>query len=125
MKPRVKPVERNLKHVEPNREYDPFARLYNRHWGADYRVEVAPIVERLLLSRVADGAAVLDVCCGTGQFTEQIRRRGYRVAGVDSSGEMIRYARRNAPSVRFTVADVREFSLGCAFDAAYCVYESL
>jgi SAM-dependent methyltransferase len=111
--------------MEPNREYDPFARLYNRYWGADYRIEAAPIVERLLLSRVAAGAAVLDVCCGTGQFTEQIRQRGYEIAGVDSSKEMIRYARRNAPGVKFTVADVRRFSLGRTFDAAYCVYESL
>jgi len=113
------------KKIEQNREYDPFARLYNRHWGVDYRIEAAPIVERLLLSRLADGATVLDVCCGTGQFTEQIRRRGYEIAGMDSSEEMLRYARRNAPSVKFTVADVREFSLGRTFDAAYCVYESL
>ncbi len=111
--------------MERNTEYDPFARLYNRHWGADYRNEVAPIVERLLLSRVAEGAAVLDVCCGTGQFTEQIRRRGYDIAGLDSSGEMIRYARQNAPGVQFTVADVREFSLERTFDAAFCIYESL
>jgi SAM-dependent methyltransferase len=91
----------------------------------DYRIEATPIVERLLLSRVAEGAAVLDVCCGTGQFTEQIRRRGYDVAGVDASEEMIRYAHQNAPGVGFTVADVREFSLGRNFDAAYAVYESL
>jgi SAM-dependent methyltransferase len=111
--------------MERNREYDPFARLYNRHWGADYRIEAAPIVERLLLSRVAHGAALLDVCCGTGQFTELIRQRGYEIAGMDSSEEMIRYARQNAPGVEFTVADVRDFSLGRTFDAAYCVYESL
>jgi SAM-dependent methyltransferase len=115
----------DLKQIERNREYDPFARLYNRHWGADYRVEAAPIVDRLLLSRVAVGAAVLDVCCGTGQFTEQIRQRGYEIAGVDASEEMIRFARVNAPGVTFNVADVREFSLGRTFDAAYCVYESL
>jgi SAM-dependent methyltransferase len=113
------------KQIERNREYDPFARLYNSHWGADYRTEAAPIVERLLLSRVAADVAVLDVCCGTGQFTEEIYRRGYQVAGVDASGEMIRYARRNAPGVKFTIADVREFSLGHSFDAAYCIYESL
>jgi SAM-dependent methyltransferase len=110
---------------EPNREYDPFARLYNRHWGADYRIEVTPIVERLLLSRVAAGTAVLDVCCGTGQFTQQIRQLGYEVAGLDASGEMIRYARQNAPGVQFTVADVRDFTLASTFDAAYCIYESL
>jgi SAM-dependent methyltransferase len=114
-----------LTKIEPNREYDPFARLYNRHWGADYWIEAAPIVERLLLSRIPDGAAVLDVCCGTGQFTEQIRRRGYEVAGIDSSEEMLRYARQNAPGIEFTAADVREFSLGRTFDAAFCVYESL
>jgi SAM-dependent methyltransferase len=111
--------------ITPNTEYDPFARLYNRHWGADYRIEAAPVVERLLLSRVPNGAAVLDVCCGTGQFTEQMRQRGYELAGLDASGEMIRYARQNAPGIEFTIADVRDFSLGCTFDAAYCVYESL
>ena len=111
--------------IERNREYDPFARLYNRHWGADYRVEAQPIVERLLLARVPPGSAVLDVCCGTGQFTQLIRERGFEVAGLDASREMIRFARQNAPRVKFTVADVREFSLARRFDAAYSVYESL
>ena len=68
--------------IERNREYDPFARLYNRHWGADYRVEAQPIVERLLLARVPPGSAVLDVCCGTGQFTQLIRERGFEVEHV-------------------------------------------
>jgi SAM-dependent methyltransferase len=118
-------MKRSAKKVERNREYDPFARLYNRHWGADYRIEVAPIVDRLLLSRIPDGSAVLDVCCGTGQFTEQVRQRGYDVAGLDASGEMIRFARKNAPGVKFTVADVRDFKLPRKFAAAYSVYESL
>jgi SAM-dependent methyltransferase len=111
--------------VERNREYDPFARIYNRHWGVDYRAEAVPVVQRLLLSRVEPGAAVLDVCCGTGQFTEEVRRRGYDVSGMDASGEMIRYARDNAPGVELTTADVRDFALGRMFDAAYSVYESL
>jgi SAM-dependent methyltransferase len=118
-------MQPGVKQIERNREYDPFARLYNRHWGADYRAEVAPIVERLLLARLPGGAAVLDVCCGTGQFTEQIRQRGYEVAGVDASEEMVRFARENAPLVNFAVEDVRDFSLRRTFDAAYSVYESL
>jgi SAM-dependent methyltransferase len=122
---RAAPDKRSVKQIEPNNEYDPFARLYNRHWGAEYRIEAAPVVDRLLLSRVPKGAAVLDVCCGTGQFTEQIRQRGYELAGIDASGEMIRYARQNAPGIELTIADVRDFSLGRTFDAAYCVYESL
>jgi SAM-dependent methyltransferase len=111
--------------IKRNREYDPFARLYNKHWGADYWAEAFPITEHLLLSRLKPGASVLDVCCGTGQFTARVRERGFRVAGIDASSAMIRYARRNAPGLDLTVADVRDFSLGRTFDGAYSVYESL
>jgi SAM-dependent methyltransferase len=108
-----------------NREYDPFARIYNRHWGADYRRQAEPVVARLLLSRLKPGAKVLDVCCGTGQFTRTVGERGFRMEGIDASGEMIRYARRNANGIPFTVADARDFSLGKKFAGAYSVYESL
>jgi SAM-dependent methyltransferase len=118
-------MNRGVAQVERNREYDPFARIYNRYWGVDYRTEVAPVVSRLLLSRVRAGASVLDVCCGTGQFTGEVRRSGYEMAGMDASAQMIRYARENAPGIEFTVADVRDFRLGRTFDAAYSVYESL
>lgn len=118
-------MQRAVAKIERNREYDPFARIYNQYWGADYRIEVAPVVARLLLSRVSTGTAVLDVCCGTGQFTEVVRQLGYEVAGMDASGEMIQYARKNAPGVAFTVADVRDFRLGSIFGAAYSIYESL
>ena len=118
-------MPRTAKLFKRNREYDPFAALYNRYWGADYWAEVAGIVDRLVLAKLTPGAAILDVCCGTGQFTEMIRGRGYDVEGMDASGEMIRFARRNAPKARFTVADVRDFNLPRKFDAAYCIYESL
>jgi SAM-dependent methyltransferase len=108
-----------------NNEYDPFAKIYNQYWGEDYRAEAFPIVERLLLARLKPHASVLDVCCGTGQFTDLVHRQGYHMAGMDASAGMIGYARRNAPGVAFTVADVRDFSLGRKFDAAYSVFESL
>jgi SAM-dependent methyltransferase len=114
-----------MKRIVRNSEYDPFARVYNRHWGRDYRAEALPIVERLLLARLQPGAAVLDVCCGTGQFTQEIRLRGYDVVGIDASGEMIGFARQNAPGASLAIADAREFSLGRKFDAAYSVFESL
>jgi SAM-dependent methyltransferase len=118
-------MRRGAAKIERNREYNPFAAIYNEYWGADYRTEVTPVVKRLLLSRIAHGASVLDVCCGTGQLTETVKRLGYDVAGMDASDEMIRYARKNAPGVKFKVADVRDFWLGRTFDAACCVYESL
>jgi len=120
-----RPGMRRARPVERNREYDAFARLYNRCWGIEYRAAAAPVVERLLLSRIRPGASILDVCCGTGQFTAQIRKLGYDVAGIDSSENMLSFARENAPGVPFTLADVRDFTIGRKFDAAYSVYESL
>jgi SAM-dependent methyltransferase len=116
--------DRALK-IERNREYDPFAAIYNRYWGEEYRAGVLPVVERLLLSRIPRNASVLDVCCGTGQFTQVVRERGFEMAGLDASGAMIAFAKRNAPVIPFTIADVRDFSLGRRFDGAYSVFESL
>jgi SAM-dependent methyltransferase len=111
--------------IERNNEFDPFADIYNRYWGADYHAQAFPIVERLLLSRLPAGSPILDVCCGSGQFTAVIGQHGFKVAGIDASEQMIRYAKGNAPGVDFTVADARDFSLGKTFNGAYSVFESL
>lgn len=111
--------------IERNSEFDPFASTYNRLWGAEYHAQAFPIVEKLLLSRLRTGAEVLDVCCGTGQFTARVARAGFEVHGIDASEGMIDYARRNAPGVEFTVADVRAFALGRKFEGGYSVFESL
>ena len=108
-----------------NNEYDPFAAIYNRHWGADYRKEALPILERLLLSRIKSGQSVLDVCCGTGQVTNAVHKMGFAVTGFDASSEMLRYAAENAPGCELHHADVRDFDLGRKFHAAYSVFESL
>ncbi len=110
---------------ERNIEYDPFAAIYDRYWGEEYHAQAFPVVERLLLSRLPRGARVLDVCCGTGKFTATVRQLGFALAGIDASDGMLAYARRNAPEVDFTLADVRSFSLHRKFDAAYSVFESL
>ncbi|MBV9762250.1 MAG: class I SAM-dependent methyltransferase [Acidobacteriaceae bacterium] len=111
--------------VVRNTEFDPFASIYNRFWGADYHGQAFPIVEKLLLNRLPERARILDLCCGTGQFTARVERHGFRVHGVDASERMIGYARLNAPAAEFTVADARNFSLDHTFEAAYSVFESL
>jgi SAM-dependent methyltransferase len=110
---------------EPNQEFDPLAATYNQCWGAEYHAEAFPVIEHLLLSSIAPGACLLDVCCGTGQFTKRVHDAGFSVTGVDASGEMLRYAHQNAPACSFYRADAREFSLGRKFAGAYSVFESL
>jgi ubiquinone/menaquinone biosynthesis C-methylase UbiE len=111
--------------IERNTEFDPLAGTYNRCWGAEYHAQAFPVLQHLLLSKLKPGANVLDVCCGTGQFTRRVRDAGFRLTGIDASAEMLRYACENVPDVEFHVADVREFFFNHRFAGAYSVFESL
>src|SRR5689334_5938798 len=86
--------------------YDEFAWFYNRYWNEEFHSLAFPILERIWLPRVPDGGRVLDVCCGTGYLARLLGERGFRVAGIDISPEMVRYARESAPAAEFTVGDI-------------------
>ncbi|MDX1435649.1 MAG: hypothetical protein R3335_02485, partial [Anaerolineales bacterium] len=46
--------------------YDPFAKIYNEHWGSGFSERVFPLVQRLVLDLIQPGSWVLDLACGTG-----------------------------------------------------------
>ncbi len=105
--------------------YDDFAWFYNRYWNEEFHGLADPILDRILFSRLPDGARVLDICCGTGYLAALLETRGFRVTGVDDSPEMIRYARENAPRSEFLLADATDFRLPAEFDAAVSTFDSL
>lgn len=53
---------------------------------------------RRLLKHVPEGGTVLDVACGTGRYTRQLLKHGYKVGGVDISNEMLAYVRNATQS---------------------------
>lgn len=105
--------------------YDQLAWTYNRHWADQWLPRVLPLFERLILADLPSGAAIVDLCCGTGQLAAALTKRGFRVTGVDGSEEMLRYARHNAPGAEFHLADARSFVLNDRLDAALSTYDSL
>jgi SAM-dependent methyltransferase len=106
-------------------DYDPFARAYARYWGPGYTERVLPHLEPLALDELPRGAAVLDLCCGTGDLAARLVDRGLDVTGVDAAGEMLRFARKRAPGARFVHADARDFELDHTFRAVLCLFDSL
>jgi len=105
--------------------YDPFARVYNKHWGESFLPIILPIIDNFVLSKLKKNACILDLCCGTGQLDAELAALGYRVTGIDGSPEMLKYARQNAPDVEYIQADARDFSLDRKFDAVVSVFDSL
>lgn len=76
--------------------YERFAYVY------DELMKDAPYEKwlELLLSKMnqygCDGKKVLDLACGTGEFTVELAKLGYQVSGVDLSEEMLAIANEKA-----------------------------
>jgi ubiquinone/menaquinone biosynthesis C-methylase UbiE len=69
-----------------------------------------------------EGLRLLDVGCGTGHHMASLRQRGFEVAGVDGSAEMLEQARANNPGVEIKQADVESIPFADAsFDFVLCV----
>jgi SAM-dependent methyltransferase len=68
---------------------------------------------------------VLDLCCGSGDFSALLVGRGYTVTGLEGSAEMLRFARERAPGAIFLHCDARAFDLPSQFDAVLSTFDSL
>ena len=81
------------------------------------------IVHRLChLLNAARGTKVIDVACGTGNYTEQLHRRGLEVTGVDISREMLDVAGQKSGAVTWAQADVAQLPFADGtYGGATCV----
>jgi ubiquinone/menaquinone biosynthesis C-methylase UbiE len=87
-------------------QYDRLATVYDRWWHGYVRRSLAVLLDRL--DRPPEGR-LLDVGCGTGALEKRLahERPGWRLTGVDLSGEMLSRARRKLrdhPNARFRQA---------------------
>jgi SAM-dependent methyltransferase len=105
--------------------YDPFAAVYDRHWGDMFLGEGRRGIHNVFLPLLRPKARILDLCCGTGQMAHWLAGCGFQVTGLDGSSEMIRHAQRNAPQADFVVEDARNFRMPNRFDAVLSVFDSL
>jgi SAM-dependent methyltransferase len=72
---------------------------YDAEAGGGLFAADEPVVAQYLGGR--EPGVALDAACGTGRFAEFLARRGHRVIGVDSSPDMLAYARRRVPDGEF------------------------
>lgn len=83
--------------MDHHADYDRIAETYDRR----YRNNDYSGVEQALLLFVGTeepGRRVLEVGCGTGHWLELLSCRGFRVAGLDASAEMLARARARVPA---------------------------
>jgi SAM-dependent methyltransferase len=80
----------------------------------------AEVDRAIAMLRPKGGERVLDLACGIGRHTLELRRRGFEVVGVDISADLLEMAEREAEAqsldVSFMQADLRELELRDEFD---------
>jgi SAM-dependent methyltransferase len=103
--------------------YDQIAEQYAA-WAAGVRIRERDDYTNLLLERLPEGAAVLELGCGAGVPTTQRLAERFAVTGVDISARQIALARRNVPRAAFICGDMTaldfppdSFDAVCAFYA--------
>lgn len=86
--------------------------FFNAHAENDeYDVFQPESNERLIATVIrlggwAQGARIADLGCGSGVFTERLRRAGYSSVGVDISRKLIELGRIKHPEAEFVEGDV-------------------
>jgi SAM-dependent methyltransferase len=107
-------------------DYDRIAEQYKRAKLQPWRTHI----ERYTLLRLAGdvaGKAVLDLACGAGYYTRELRKQGAaRVVGVDLSRGMIGLAEAEEAQrplgVEYRVGDVRGLVVPAEFDLVFAAY---
>jgi ubiquinone/menaquinone biosynthesis C-methylase UbiE len=76
--------------------------------GTDFQKDIImPGVFRLM--DVAKKDRVLDLACGQGVFSRYLSQKGINVEGLDSSAELLKYARtRSGSAIRYHVGDAAD-----------------
>jgi SAM-dependent methyltransferase len=102
------------------RSFDFSAEIYDLLYkDKDYAQEVNFIEQ--IFSSFGKPSSVLEVGCGTGNYTTLLHQKGYEITGVDISEKMINFAKPKC-DCSFHVGDICGFSLGKRFDACIALF---
>lgn len=97
--------------------FNALAPFYNTYWNVQFNTPILPAVEKLLLARLAQGNAILDVCCGNGYMVQYFYRQGFVSDGLDAANEMLKYAKELEPRANWFCSDARSFRVAKRYHA--------
>ncbi|MDQ0216726.1 SAM-dependent methyltransferase [Oikeobacillus pervagus] len=109
--------------------YEQFAFVYDELMkDVPYRKWMELLKEQMNKHGIA-GKKILDLACGTGEFTVQLAKEGFEVTGVDLSEDMLMVAQEKAVNQGFHIPffqqDMRELEALGEFDCVTIFCDSL
>jgi SAM-dependent methyltransferase len=100
-----------------NRLYNDLAWLWPL-WGSvdDYKKECEIFAKLIQHYSKIESYSLLDITCGGGKNDFHLKKY-FEVTGLDISPAMLANAKKLNPECTYVVEDMRDFDLGCKFDA--------
>lgn len=107
-------------------DYGKFASIYDRLIKSDINYsEMSDFIENIITNSGFGKGLVLDLACGSGILTSELKCRGYDMIGIDLSVDMLNIAKANNPDILYLCQDMREFELYGTVDCICCMTDAL
>lgn len=103
--------------------YQAYADIYDELKGD--RSPTIDLVMGLIRKRRPDAHSILDLACGTGSITQGFADHFSDVVGLDSSRQMLQFAKRKVPAAHFIQGNMANFQLDKHFDVITCLHNSV
>lgn len=99
-------------------DYDKVSHIYDVSRAAN----VETIDKLVKVLHVNNYSHLLDLGCGTGNYTAALQQVAERVIGIDTSIGMLERARAKLPGIQFVQGDIACLPFAsCTFDGAFAI----
>lgn len=106
--------------MKTSESFEYTAKYYDLIYGdKDYRNEVAFLESIFKITQKP--RRLLELGCGTGNYTQILSERGYEITGVDISEKMLKIAKEKC-AAKFLMGDIRDISINERFDACVAMF---
>jgi len=95
---------------------------------AGHEAALRHYLSRFKEAKLPDGAAIIDLACGTGTIALALARLGYDLTGIDPSPDMLSVAARKSGGGRnpmWLCQSMQELDLNDTADAAVCCFDGV
>lgn len=105
--------------------YSSFAEVYDKlTFNVEYEKR-AEYIYSLLAENGCEKGILLDLACGTGTLSKELASYGYDMILVDSSPEMLSFARERLPEALILCQDMTQLDLYGTINCAVCSLDSI
>lgn len=105
--------------------YSSFAEVYDKlTFNVEYEKR-AEYIHSLLAENGCEKGILLDLACGTGTLSKELASYGYDMILVDSSPEMLSFARERLPEALILCQDMTQLDLYGTINCAVCSLDSI